>query len=72
MKIGSGDRELQMSMNSQASLSFINRAIGSLGSTIIPGSTPVDDEYEDGSVQLTHCRNDSYSATVHYLRLYIN
>ncbi|KAI0746446.1 hypothetical protein C8Q80DRAFT_1271344 [Daedaleopsis nitida] len=45
IKIGSDNPELQMSMNSQSSLpSFVDRVIGALGSTIIPGTTPADGE----------------------------
>lgn len=45
VKIGSNDPELQMSMHSQSSLSFVDRAIGSLGSIIVPGTAVGDDEY---------------------------
>ncbi|KAI0741976.1 hypothetical protein C8Q80DRAFT_167686 [Daedaleopsis nitida] len=46
VRIGSDDPELQTSMDSQSSLSFVNRAIGSLASTIVPGSSAAGDEGE--------------------------
>ncbi|KAI0739407.1 hypothetical protein C8Q80DRAFT_1198512 [Daedaleopsis nitida] len=48
VKIGSDDPELQGSVDSaQGSISFVNRAIGSLGSTILPGTTDTNHDFED-------------------------
>ncbi|KAI0746835.1 hypothetical protein C8Q80DRAFT_1271670 [Daedaleopsis nitida] len=45
VKIGSDDPELQMSMNTHSSLSFVDRALDSLAATIIPGAPGADDEH---------------------------
>ncbi|KAI0746434.1 hypothetical protein C8Q80DRAFT_1320268 [Daedaleopsis nitida] len=44
VKIGLDDPELQGSMSSQSSLSFVDRAIGSLGSTIVSGDAAISDD----------------------------
>ncbi|KAI0746463.1 hypothetical protein C8Q80DRAFT_772482 [Daedaleopsis nitida] len=50
VKIGSNDPELQTSqIGSQSSLSFVDRALGSLGSTITRGAAAVDNDYDDDS-----------------------
>ncbi|KAI0746397.1 hypothetical protein C8Q80DRAFT_1320151 [Daedaleopsis nitida] len=48
VKVGSDDPELQMSqMSSQSFLNFVDRAIGSLASTIHPGAARADDEWDE-------------------------
>ncbi|KAI0747110.1 hypothetical protein C8Q80DRAFT_1121744 [Daedaleopsis nitida] len=37
----------QLSLGSETQLSFVDRAIGSLGAAIVPGIAAVEDEYED-------------------------
>ncbi|KAI0746347.1 hypothetical protein C8Q80DRAFT_767648 [Daedaleopsis nitida] len=53
VKIGSDDPELQMSrISSQSSLSFVDRALGSLGSIITPGArAAVDNDYDSDEVR---------------------
>ncbi|KAI0746350.1 hypothetical protein C8Q80DRAFT_1121205 [Daedaleopsis nitida] len=51
IRIGSDDPELQSScLSSQSSLSFVDRALGSLGSTIIPGTRAAIDNDCDGEM----------------------
>lgn len=48
VRVGSDDPELQMSQtSSQSSLSFVNEAIGSLGSTIHRRTAPARDEWDE-------------------------
>lgn len=48
VRVGSDDPELQMSQtSSQSSLSFMDRAIGSLGSTIHPRTAPARDGWDE-------------------------
>lgn len=48
VRVGSDDPELQMSQtSSQSSLSFVNRAIGSLGSTIHRRTSPAHNEWDE-------------------------
>ena len=57
LRIGSGDPELHMSgLSSQSSLNFVDRALDSLASTIVPGAARSDDQYynEDISEEGLH------------------
>ncbi|KAI0746827.1 hypothetical protein C8Q80DRAFT_1121541 [Daedaleopsis nitida] len=47
IRIGSDDPEMRTSVLSQSSLGFVDQAIGSLGSIIVPGIAAADDEYGD-------------------------
>lgn len=61
VKVGSDDPELQMSQTtrSQSSLCFVDRAIGSLGSTIHRHAAPARDEWdEDSEGAASHSRGE--------------
>lgn len=47
VRVGSDDPELMSQTSSQSSLSFVDRAIGSLGSTIHRHTAPARDEWDE-------------------------